>query len=109
MKNLVKITTFVPPTHADAVRQALGTAGAGAMGEYSYCSFTVLGTGRYVPSGDAKPFIGQPGVPEKVTEERIEVVCERTKAKSVIVAMKATHPYEEVAFDICPLLSEEEL
>jgi len=44
--------------------------------------------------------------PEIVDEERIEVVCERSDVKSVIAAMKAAHPYEEVAFDIYPLLDE---
>ena len=34
---------------------------------------------------------------------------DRDNEKHVIVAMKQAHPYEEVAFDIYPLLSEEEL
>jgi hypothetical protein len=105
----VKITTFVPETHADAVRDVLGKAGAGQLGEYTYCSFTTRGTGRFTPSSSAKPFIGTPGQLEAVEEERVEVVCDRDKAKAVIAAMKTAHPYEEVAFDIVPLLEESEL
>lgn len=105
----LKIVTFVPLENADAVRQALGNAGAGQIGEYSYCSYTVVGKGRFVPSDAAHPHIGTADVPEIVEEERIEVVCEKENAKAVIAAMKAAHPYEEVAFDIYALLDEDEL
>ena len=108
MKN-VKIVTYVPSSHADAVREALGSAGAGHIGEYSYCSFTSAGTGRYLPSSNAKPYIGQTGTYEQTPEERIEVVCDRKQARAVIAAMKQAHPYEEVAFDIYPLIDEDEL
>ncbi len=103
----VKIVTFVPVTDADKVRQALGQAGAGQIGEYNYCSYSAIGKGRFIPSGNANPHVGEPNQPEIVDEERIEVVCERSEAKSVIVAMKKAHPYEEVAFDIYPLIDED--
>jgi hypothetical protein len=105
----VKIVTFTPTENADAIRKALGDASAGQLGEYSYCSFTSIGNGRYVPSGNANPHIGTPNVPETVEEERIEVICDRDKAKAAIAAMKQAHPYEEVAFDIYPLINEEQL
>jgi hypothetical protein len=105
----VKIVTFVPIDHAEQVRTALGDAGAGVIGEYSYCSYSVVGKGRFIPSDDANPHIGEPGQLEVVEEERIEVVCNRDKAKAVIAAMKQAHPYEEVAFDIFPLIEESEL
>lgn len=105
----VKITIYVPIENADDIRKALGDAGAGLIGEYSHCSYSVIGKGRFIPSGDANPHIGKPGVAETVEEERVEVVCDRDKAKNAITAMKAAHPYEEVAFDICPLLDEADL
>jgi hypothetical protein len=105
----VKIVTFVPPENADEVRQALGSAGAGQIGEYSFCSNSFVGQGRSMPSVNAKPYIGEAGKIEIITEERIEVVCDRSNAKAVIAAMRAVHPYEEVAFDIYPLIDEEEL
>jgi len=109
MSKLVKIVVFVPKTHTDVVRQAMGNAGAGRIGNYSHCSFSIDGVGRYKPTEGAKPFIGEVGKFEEVREERIECVCDRDKAKEVIAAMRKVHPYEEVAFDIYPLLSEEEL
>ena len=105
----VKIVTFVPLEFADKVRSALGIAGAGKIGEYRDCSYSVKGTGRFLPSNNANPQVGEKGRLNQVEEERIEVVCDREKAKQVIVALKQAHPYEEVAFDIYPLLAEEEL
>lgn len=105
----VKIVTFVPSENADKVRDALGQAGAGQIGEYSYCSFSVQGKGRFTPSDNDNPYIGASGQHEAIEEERIEVVCDRVSARQVIEAMKAAHPYEEVAFDIYPLVQESDL
>ncbi len=107
--NQVKIVVFVPKTHTDIVRKAIGDAGAGKIGNYSHCSYSADGVGRYKPLVGAKPFIGEVGKFEKVEEERIECVCAKEKAKDVIAAMKKVHPYDEVAFDIYPLITEDEL
>ena len=105
----VKIVTFVPPEATDKVRDALGNAGAGVIGEYTFCSFSTPGQGRFKPSEDANPYSGEKSVVNTENEERIEVVCDRAIAKQVIAAMRDAHPYEEVAFDIYPLIDEEEL
>ncbi len=105
----VKIVVFVPTSHADAVRQAMGDAGAGRIGRYSYCSYSVGGVGRYQPLTGAHPAIGEVGRFEAVAEERIECVCERDSARAVLAAIRQAHPYEEVAVDIYPLLAEDEL
>jgi hypothetical protein len=107
--NKVKIVVFVPKTHTDIVRRAMGDAGAGRIGNYSHCSYSVDGVGRYKPLDGANPFIGKVGKSEEVEEERVEYVCDKNIAKEVIKAMKKVHPYEEVAFDIYPLISEDEL
>lgn len=105
----VKIVVYVPPENADDVRLALGAAGAGQIGEYTFCSFSTIGVGRYTPSPNARPHIGNPGRPKQTEEERIEVICERTKAKEAIKLMKQAHPYEEVAFNITAIIDESEL
>ena len=87
----------------------MGDAGAGKIGNYSHCSYSVDGVGRYKPLDGAKPFIGEVDKFEEVEEERIECICEKDKAKEVIKAIKKVHPYDEVALDIYPLISEEEL
>jgi len=105
----VKIVVFVPPETTDKVREALGNAGTGQIGEYSFCSFSVAGQGRFKPSENAHPYSGEKSVINVENEERIEVVCDRDMAKQAIAAMRHAHPYEEVAFDIYPLLDESEL
>lgn len=109
MAELVKIVVFVPETHADLVRKAMGDVGAGLIGNYSHCTFNIKGVGKYKPLEGAKPFIGEVGKFETVEEERIETVCLKDKAKEVIDAIKKVHPYDEVALDIYPLLNEKDL
>jgi hypothetical protein len=105
MKELVKLVVFVPEESADEVRQALGEAGAGKIGEYSFCSFSLKGVGRFKPSDNANPHIGSAGQLEEVNEERIEVACEKNQAADIIKVIKDVHPYEEVVIDIYPMLS----
>jgi hypothetical protein len=99
----VKIVVFVPETHTDVVREALGRAGAGKIGNYSFCTFSTKGVGRFRPDEGAKPFIGEVGKLEEVIEERIETVCSREKLSGVIDAIRKVHPYDEIAMDIYPL------
>lgn len=95
-----KLVVYVPLTHADVVRDSLAKAGAGKLGNYSACSFSSRGVGRYKPEQGADPAIGEVGKLESVEEERIEVVCMEDAIKEVIVAMKKVHPYEEIAYDV---------
>lgn len=99
----VKLVVFVPVTHTEIVLKALGEAGAGAIGNYSHCSFTTRGTGRFMPGAGTNPYIGKQGEIEAVEEDRIETILPRNILKRVIEAMEAVHPYEEIAFDIYPL------
>ena len=109
MKDIVKIVVFVPLTHTDIVRQAIGNAGGGRIGNYSHCTWSTKGVGRYKPLEGAHPAIGEVGKFEEVEEERVEFICPKDKIKQVIKAIKKAHPYEDLALDIYPLLTEEEL
>ena len=99
----VKLVVFVPLSYADTVRQALGEAGAGKIGNYDFCSFSSHGTGRFRGNEKANPAIGRTRKYEAVKEERIEAIVPREILKEVIEKVKAVHPYEEVVFDIYPL------
>ncbi len=99
----VKIVVFVPETHTDAVREAMAKAGAGVIGNYTHCTFSTKGIGRFKPEQGANPHIGEVGKIEEVIEERIETVCERSRLEVVIKAIKEAHPYEEVALDVYSL------
>ncbi|MCC6290591.1 hypothetical protein IT398_00775 [Candidatus Nomurabacteria bacterium] len=99
----VKLVVFVPLSHADAVRQALGEAGAGKIGNYDFCSFSTIGVGRFRGNEKSNPTVGEANKYESVEEEKIEAIVPREILKEVIEKAKAVHPYEEVAFDIYPL------
>jgi dinuclear metal center YbgI/SA1388 family protein len=103
---LKKLVVFVPEDHADKVRQAIGDAGAGFIGNYSHCTFNSNGTGTFMPNEQANPFIGQSGNLEFVNEVRIETIFPSSIQKRVISSMLKSHPYEEVAYDIYPLENE---
>jgi hypothetical protein len=105
MKELVKLVVFVPEENADDVRQALGEAGAGKIGDYTFCSYSIKGVGRFIPGDTADPHIGQSGKMESVNEERIEVACDKSQVADIIRVIKDVHPYEEVVIDIYPMLS----
>jgi dinuclear metal center YbgI/SA1388 family protein len=100
---LVKLVTFVPESHLHPVREALGDAGAGRIGEYEACAFTSPGTGYFTPGDAARPFLGAAGRSEAAAETRIEVEVARWDLDAVLSALRGAHPYEEVAYDIFPL------
>jgi len=102
-QNLFKLVVTVPESNADIVREAMGNAGAGIIGNYSHCTFSIKGVGRFKPLKGAHPTIGKVGKFEEVVEERIETTCTKEKLKQVITAIKKVHPYEKIALDIYPL------
>lgn len=106
---LDKIITFVPEDQAQLVIDALAEAGAGAIGNYDRCAFTVQGTGTFRPLTGAHPYLGTAGEVEKVTEQRIEMVLPRQRRTPVVAALLAAHPYETPAwdlFELAPVQSE---
>lgn len=104
----VKLVTFVPAEHTDTVLDAMSAAGAGEIGEYRACSFRVAGTGTFLPSERANPAAGERGRLNHEAEERLEMVLPRSRATDVIAALRGAHPYEEVAFDLVPLVAAPE-
>ena len=98
-----KLVVFVPVESVAKVTNAVFAAGAGAIGNYSNCSFGAEGTGTFLPQEGAKPAIGKKGRLEKVNEIRFETIVPAGKLNNVVTAMKKAHPYETPAFDIFKL------
>lgn len=98
-----KWVILVPPEHAEALRSALFGAGAGRVGDYSQCSWSVTGRGQFLPMDGASPAIGTVGSLEHLVEERVEVVAPSRLRGQVLAAMRAAHPYEEPSFDVLTL------
>ncbi len=101
-----KLIVYVPLTHAEAVREAMVDAGAGRLGDYEGCTFTVEGHGTFRPQEGAQPHIGQVGVMSLVEEARVEAIVAVHLLDAVIAAVKDAHPYEEVAYDLIALVLE---
>ncbi|MFV0507510.1 MAG: Nif3-like dinuclear metal center hexameric protein [Bacteroidales bacterium] len=97
---LLKISVFVPEAHADKVRNAMFDAEAGNIGNYDCCSYNTKGIGTFRASKNTKPFVGKHGEVHKEPEIRIEITIPEHLNEKVITAMLASHPYEEVAYDI---------
>ncbi|HEU5146813.1 MAG TPA: Nif3-like dinuclear metal center hexameric protein, partial [Chryseosolibacter sp.] len=95
---LSKLVTFVPTEHADTVLSALYAAGAGQIGNYDECSFSVDGRGTFRPNERAKPTIGERHIREVVAETRIEVIFPTHLQAKILRALREAHIYEEVAF-----------
>jgi dinuclear metal center YbgI/SA1388 family protein len=100
-----KWVVYVPVENADAVREAMFVAGAGHIGDYSHCSWSVTGTGQFLPHDGASPTIGSVGSVERVAEDRVEMIAPKRLRGHVLAALRTTHPYEEPAFDILALAS----
>lgn len=101
--DLLKLVVYVPIGYEEGIKKALGDSGAGAIGQYSHCSFTSNGKGEFTPLEGSDPFIGVVGKTEQVDEARIETIFPAHLEKKVLSAMIKAHPYEEVAYDIYPL------
>jgi dinuclear metal center YbgI/SA1388 family protein len=100
---LKKLVTFVPASHLEIVREGLFTAGAGNIGNYDKCSFILEGTGSFRGNENSEPFIGEKGKLSMENETRLELIFEAVNELAILGALKQTHPYEEVAYDIYQL------
>lgn len=103
----VKIVVTVPVDDTERIRNVICEAGAGIIGEYSYCSMATKCIGTSMPSENANPYIGTSNKLECIEEDKLEVVCDVDKVKTVLKALREAHPYEEPAIDIIPLIDED--
>lgn len=95
-----KLITFAPTAHAESIRSALFEAGAGSIGFYSNCSFSVKGNGTFKPLEGSDPFVGSKGQQHTEEEEKIEMMFPVHLQENLVTTLKKSHPYETVAYDI---------
>lgn len=105
-EKMYKFSVYAPVKFAEDIKDALFKAGAGAIGNYSESSFSLLGRGTFKPLEGAKPFIGQKGKKEELEEVKIETIIKERDIQKVLSAMRKAHSYEEPAFDIYEILLE---
>lgn len=102
-----KIIVFVPLGSVDELSFKMASAGAGNIGKYSFCSFRTKGIGTFMGSLSTNPAIGSPGKLEMTEEIRLEMICQQEDLDSVINIIYASHPYEEPACEIYPVIVKE--
>lgn len=103
---LTKLSTFIPRENTEEVLKSLYKAGAGEIGNYDHCSFKTTGEGSFRPSNEANPHIGTAGIEERADENKVELLMPTHLERKVIGALKASHPYEEVAYYLSRLENE---
>ena len=96
---MYKICVYVPPSHLEAIKNALFSAGAGRIGKYQNCSWQILGEGQFKPTANAQPYLGTVNQLATVQEYRVEMVCAARYIRAAITALVAAHPYEQPAYD----------
>lgn len=104
---LCKLVVFAPVAYAKSIKQALAKSGAGKIGDYRGCSYSMDGLGVYEATDKAHPFIGKIGELHEEAETRIEVILPKRLLSQSLKAMLEVHPYEEPAYDIIPLLNDD--
>ena len=97
---MYKLVFYVPEAHLESVKRSVFAAGAGRIGHYEHCSWQCLGEGQFKPCEGSQPFIGSHGELEKVSEYRVEMVCDDILIHEVVAALKRAHPYEQPAYDV---------
>ncbi len=103
-----KLVWFVPEDALEATRDAVFAAGAGRIGEYERCSWFTPGTGTFLAGEGANPAIGEPGAERRTPELRVETVVPAERVAEIVAALREAHPYEEVAFELYPLVELEQ-
>lgn len=104
--DLIKLVCFIPASHLMAVSEAIFAAGAGCIGNYDHCSYQLSGNGTFKAGEGTHPFTGSIGAVHYEPETRFETVLPKHRLKAVIKAMLEHHPYEEVAYDLYPLINK---
>ena len=97
---MYKLCFYVPDSHLEVVKQAVFAAGAGRIGAYDNCCWQVLGQGQFRPLAGSQPFLGQPGLLERVAEWKVDLVVADELIHAAVKALRLSHPYETPAFEV---------
>lgn len=103
---LRKLVTFIPVAHARKVQEAVFGAGAGSIGNYDHCGYTLEGQGSFRGNEASQPFTGKKGAVHLEPEIRFETIFPAAQQTQVVRALLKAHPYEEVAYDLYPIENE---
>lgn len=103
---MYKLCFYVPESHAEQVKAAVFSAGAGRIGDYDSCCWQVLGEGQFRPLQGSTPFLGEQDNLQSVAEYRVELVCEAGRIQAAVAALLDAHPYEQPAWDVVACVTD---
>jgi structural hemagglutinin/hemolysin toxin protein RtxA len=101
--SLYQLSFHVPETHLEEVKNAIFQAGAGNIGGYSQCAWQTLGTGQFMPREGSHAYVGSIDKLERISEYKVETICEERHLKAVVAALKLAHPYEVPSYQVIML------
>ncbi len=102
-ETICKLNTYIPNNHLETVRNALFAVGAGALGNYENCSFVTKGVGSFQGNKHSSPTLGQKEVFHQEAETQLQLTFASHLKSKVIASLLASHPYEEVDYEITTL------
>lgn len=102
-----KVIFFCPISHSEQVKSAIFEAGGGEIGNYSHCSFQVKGEGRFYPTENASPFVGNHNTIHLEEEHKVEILFPAYKESAILRALLKAHPYEEVDYNLVAIENEQ--
>jgi len=105
---MILVWVYVPLEHAEALKQAMFSAGAGQIGQYDHCAWQTLGQGQFRPLAGSQPSIGHHNVEQRLDELKIELVCSENTIVAVLDALLEAHPYETPAYGAIRFLSRDD-
>lgn len=106
---MYQLIFYVPASHLEEVKAALFAAGAGRFDAYDQCAWQILGEGQFRPLAGSRPFIGETGRLETVSEYKVELVCEDHLIKPAVSALLRAHPYQQPAYAVYKILTIDDL
>ncbi|NOT13128.1 MAG: NGG1p interacting factor NIF3 [Methylococcaceae bacterium] len=106
---MYKLSFYVPESHLESVKNALFAVGAGKHKAYDQCCWQVRGQGQFRPLANSRPFQGRINQLEKLSEYKVEMVCDDASLKAVVQTILDAHPYEEPAYEIYKILTLDDL
>ena len=106
---MYKLCFFTPETHVEMLKEALFAQGAGKIGHYDRCAWQVLGTGQFRPLQGSRPFLGESDEITKVSEYKVEMVCDDLLIKQAVKTLLQKHPYQQPAYEVYQIVTLDDL
>ena len=88
---------------ARSLKKILFDVGAGSIGKYDNCSFSVDGTGSFKGNEKSNPTVGQKLKYVEQDEVCISITYLSHFEEIVLSSLREVHPYEEIAYEIITL------